>query len=235
MAPKSKKLRQSRMHAAIDAMRPFGFSSKTVQTKVRALLKEYGGDDCWPFIESDAYSLLIASILEEQEEENKGEKSFVGENLLETNVDGGSDAGPSEFVLSPVGSEIVDTASHTMQTVCNVKIEPSQANVPNTIPITSQLPKTLPIIHMSCNQQANSGLSSICNVKIEPSQANVNTIPITSQPPKTPSFAALKTIQPKSENLNGWLIEEDDDDASEPVNLAQAIKSSAIKRKHSEP
>lgn len=195
MAPKTKKLRQSRMCAAIDAMRPFGFSPKTVQAKVRALLKEYGGDDCWPFIESDAYTLLITSILEEKDGEKVGEKSFDEETLLQAqaeagihnNVSGESEVGPSEQVLSPVGSETVDTASHIVQTVCKVKEEPSQTSLLETTAIISL---------------------------------------------KSPTFSM---VQPKAENLNGWLIEEEEEDTAEPVKLTRAKKPSAIKRKRSDP
>ncbi|KAL0402892.1 UNVERIFIED_CONTAM: putative inactive histone-lysine N-methyltransferase SUVR1 [Sesamum radiatum] len=54
----------SRMHAALDAMRPMGFSTDTVRKCVKKLLKVYG-DDGWLFIEEAAYKLLIDMILEE--------------------------------------------------------------------------------------------------------------------------------------------------------------------------
>ncbi|KAL0341296.1 UNVERIFIED_CONTAM: hypothetical protein Sradi_4646400 [Sesamum radiatum] len=54
------------MHAALDAMRPMGFSTDTVRKCVKNLLKVYG-DDGWLFIEEAAYKLLIDTILEEPE------------------------------------------------------------------------------------------------------------------------------------------------------------------------
>lgn len=40
----------------------------------RVLLQEYGGDDGWPFIEADAYKLLIDTILDDQEDADAGEE-----------------------------------------------------------------------------------------------------------------------------------------------------------------
>ncbi|KAL0452746.1 UNVERIFIED_CONTAM: hypothetical protein Slati_1252700 [Sesamum latifolium] len=68
MAPRRRcsKVGLSRMHAALDAMRPMGFSTDTVRKCVKNLLKVYG-DDGWLFIEEAAYKLLIDTILEEPE------------------------------------------------------------------------------------------------------------------------------------------------------------------------
>ncbi|KAA8539619.1 hypothetical protein F0562_026311 [Nyssa sinensis] len=88
MAPRGRyrKPRITRMDAAIDAMIPFGFSEEIVRRTVKDLLKEYGGDEGWPFLEGDAYNLLIETILDEQDkceqEERKQEKCAEDENLL---------------------------------------------------------------------------------------------------------------------------------------------------------
>ncbi|KAI3470864.1 hypothetical protein Pfo_027527 [Paulownia fortunei] len=68
MAPRRRrsKVGLTRMHAALDAMRPMGFSSDVVRKCVKNLLKVYG-DDGWVFIEEAAYKLLIDTILEEPE------------------------------------------------------------------------------------------------------------------------------------------------------------------------
>ncbi|XP_042029493.1 uncharacterized protein LOC121776386 [Salvia splendens] len=63
--------RLTRMDAAVDAMLPLGFSEAMVKARVKKLLKEYGGDEGWPFIEESAYSVLIESILENM---NNGEQ-----------------------------------------------------------------------------------------------------------------------------------------------------------------
>ncbi|KAM1164217.1 hypothetical protein ACFX13_024185 [Malus domestica] len=72
MAPRPRgrpRKRNTRMCAAIDAMKPMGFSENLVCDTVKELLEVYGEDGDttgWPFIEEGAYSLLIETILEKQ-------------------------------------------------------------------------------------------------------------------------------------------------------------------------
>ncbi|KAK4436529.1 hypothetical protein Salat_0816600 [Sesamum alatum] len=68
MAPRRRrsKVGLSRMRAAVDALRPMGFSTDTVRKCVKNLLEVYG-DDGWLFIEEAAYKLLIDTLLEEPE------------------------------------------------------------------------------------------------------------------------------------------------------------------------
>uniref|UniRef100_A0A2N9J2U6 Peroxidase n=1 Tax=Fagus sylvatica TaxID=28930 RepID=A0A2N9J2U6_FAGSY len=64
----------SRLHAALDAMRPYGFCQDLVQLTLGEVLNVdilfvllfyvYGGDDGWEFIEEGCYSLLLETILE---------------------------------------------------------------------------------------------------------------------------------------------------------------------------
>ncbi|RWR78752.1 ubiquitin-binding WIYLD domain-containing protein [Cinnamomum micranthum f. kanehirae] len=67
MAPRArpKKVGLKRIDAAVDALRPLGFSKDIVHKTVNALLKVYDGN--WVFIEEGSYKLLIETILEEQE------------------------------------------------------------------------------------------------------------------------------------------------------------------------
>lgn len=68
MAPRGRaRKRLSRMDAATDAMTAFGFDERLVQRTVKQLLKEYGGDDGWVFIEEYGYKELIDAILRDQE------------------------------------------------------------------------------------------------------------------------------------------------------------------------
>ncbi|KAL3334277.1 hypothetical protein AABB24_030818, partial [Solanum stoloniferum] len=68
MAPRGRpRKRLSRMDAATDAMTAFGFDERFVQKTVKQLLKEYGGDDGWAFIEEYGYKELIEAILRDQE------------------------------------------------------------------------------------------------------------------------------------------------------------------------
>ncbi|KAJ7978068.1 WIYLD domain-containing protein [Quillaja saponaria] len=74
MAPRgrTRKRGQTRMDAALDAMRPYGFPDNLVKETVRELLNVYGGNDNWVFIEEDAYRLLIETILAKKN--NSGEE-----------------------------------------------------------------------------------------------------------------------------------------------------------------
>ncbi|XP_021625645.1 probable inactive histone-lysine N-methyltransferase SUVR1 isoform X2 [Manihot esculenta] len=69
-----------RIDAALDALRAMGFPEALVRRTVRNLLKVYGGDESWSFIEENSYRLLIDSILEEQE---KSERENYEPKLLE--------------------------------------------------------------------------------------------------------------------------------------------------------
>ncbi|CAI8603381.1 unnamed protein product [Vicia faba] len=73
MAPRRRTVKkgESRMDAALDAMAPFGFPSKLVRRTVDQLLQVYGGNDGWVFIEDSAYTLLINTLLEHQQEQDK--------------------------------------------------------------------------------------------------------------------------------------------------------------------
>ncbi|XP_022765025.1 uncharacterized protein LOC111310134 [Durio zibethinus] len=79
MAPRRKtpKVGFRRIDAAFDALRPMGFPDYVVRKTIRNLLKVYGGDDGWRFIEEYSYQLVIDTILQEQantEQENLKEK-----------------------------------------------------------------------------------------------------------------------------------------------------------------
>ncbi|PHT35927.1 hypothetical protein CQW23_23627 [Capsicum baccatum] len=82
--------RLSRMDAATDAMTAFGFDKRLVQNTVKQLLKEYGGDDGWAFIEEYGYKELIEAILRDQQtnDEQKVQYSVTfhedsfGQNVL---------------------------------------------------------------------------------------------------------------------------------------------------------
>ncbi|XP_052199870.1 uncharacterized protein LOC127806546 isoform X2 [Diospyros lotus] len=126
MAPRrrSRKPGLTRMDAAVDAMLPFGFSDNLVQRKVKELLKEYGGDEGWPFIEADAYKILIDAILDEQEGEAEPDKCSQGENIcldepLQVERIGdcsvAAEAGPSSLVL-PICSNVAGATVQTIET-----------------------------------------------------------------------------------------------------------------------
>ncbi|KAK2430950.1 histone-lysine N-methyltransferase SUVR2 protein [Trifolium repens] len=73
MAPrrKSRKMEgNSRMDAALDAMRQFGFEESLVRETIQKLLDVYDGIQGWPFIEEGSYKLLIESILSAEDRDN---------------------------------------------------------------------------------------------------------------------------------------------------------------------
>ncbi|KAL2994142.1 hypothetical protein AAZX31_10G150000 [Glycine max] len=122
MAPKRRpKKGESRMEAALDAMKPYGFPNRLVRTAVNSLLKVYGGNNGWVFIEESAYSLLIETLLEEQA------SSSPQDGLIEANPDGPNEA--MDIVSSPSGTAIqlpingVDTVS--AKTASELPIEPA--------------------------------------------------------------------------------------------------------------
>ncbi|KAL9239302.1 hypothetical protein vseg_013638 [Gypsophila vaccaria] len=62
--PRHRKVGLMRMDAAIDALKPMGYSPDFIRRKVKELLKVYG-DEGWSFIEEASYSLLLEYILED--------------------------------------------------------------------------------------------------------------------------------------------------------------------------
>lgn len=66
MAPRrTPKVGLRRIDAAFDALRPMGFTDDVVRKTIRKLLKTYGGDDGWVFIEEHYYKLVIDTIVDE--------------------------------------------------------------------------------------------------------------------------------------------------------------------------
>ncbi|XP_026436107.1 AT-rich interactive domain-containing protein 4A-like isoform X3 [Papaver somniferum] len=61
--------KQRRCDAAYENVKPLGFlNKKVIRTKIDSLLKVYGGDEGWAFIEEASYKLLIECLLECQEQ-----------------------------------------------------------------------------------------------------------------------------------------------------------------------
>ncbi|KAI3748809.1 hypothetical protein L6452_12164 [Arctium lappa] len=115
MATRHRKSRTSRMDAAIDAMAPFGFTEEVVVAKMRQLLKEYGGQNGYVFIELDAYSVLLEALLADQEKGNcerknqeqiaYGETSKASEMVEGEKVEAGHAISPAAgFIDIPVCS-----------------------------------------------------------------------------------------------------------------------------------
>lgn len=85
MAPRRKGT--TRMDAALDAMSPLGFPRKVVRRTVDKLLKVYGGNEGWNFIEDSAYRTLIEKLVElpqatDQSAETISASSETGNNQI---------------------------------------------------------------------------------------------------------------------------------------------------------
>ncbi|XP_028803737.1 uncharacterized protein LOC114758821 [Neltuma alba] len=80
---KKRKVGLMRIDAAMDSLCPMGFSRDLVRKTVNKLLKAYGGDQGWVFIEEASYKVVIDAILEEQESKEKTELENAHPKLLE--------------------------------------------------------------------------------------------------------------------------------------------------------
>ncbi|KMZ64411.1 Histone-lysine N-methyltransferase [Zostera marina] len=79
MAPTRKKKKGlDRIDAAVDAMRPMGFSRSTTVKAVNKLLKVYGGNDGFIFIEEACYKVLLDELLPEEGQEEPAMMSLDG-------------------------------------------------------------------------------------------------------------------------------------------------------------
>ncbi|KAH1229741.1 hypothetical protein GmHk_10G029405 [Glycine max] len=137
MAPKRRpKKGESRMEAALDAMKPYGFPNRLVRTAVNSLLKVYGGNNGWVFIEESAYSLLIETLLEEQANGPNevtpagcSNSAFLACSNTQTSDDTPLTNQAMDIVSSPSGTAIqlpingVDTVS--AKTASELPIEPA--------------------------------------------------------------------------------------------------------------
>ncbi|TKY56852.1 histone-lysine N-methyltransferase [Spatholobus suberectus] len=102
---KNKMAGNTRMDAALDAMRQFGFARQVVRETVKELLEVYDGTQGWPFIEEASYKLLIETILSKQgSAEDRDDARRDGVN--ETSTAGVSEVGSSGLVAQ-------DTLLHT--------------------------------------------------------------------------------------------------------------------------
>ncbi|KAF4386114.1 hypothetical protein F8388_016366 [Cannabis sativa] len=120
MAPKARfnKRGNTRMDAALDAMGQFGFQKQRVREAVRKLLRVYGGDDGWPFIEEDYYRVLLEALLEKDGSQDDAR------SLKDTET---STAGPSSGVTTRSYAKF-----QTLKT--NLQIEAALNSIKDTEP-----------------------------------------------------------------------------------------------------
>ncbi|XAR65917.1 Histone-lysine N-methyltransferase [Bertholletia excelsa] len=243
---RSRKPRLTRMDAAIDAMAPFGFLEQLVRGKVKDLLREYGGDVGWPFIEADAYKLLIDSLLDQQEEEDKrSTRDGNGSALLdEPQKDGRSgnfppaaDAGPSCLTPASRCLEVIDAAVQTSDTDSGDHTPPAQncdevrmLNDAGESCVSQQLPQTALDLTLKSSLPTEPLDSS-------PVISHPPVLPLSEALPKSclplvPSLPPASILQPKRKKpCFGW-ISDDDDDTEDFIILTPApLKTKGRKRK----
>ncbi|XP_065869558.1 uncharacterized protein [Euphorbia lathyris] len=107
MAPRGRPRKprgQTRMDAAIDAMKCYGFPEKLIVATIKELLDVYGLEG-WPFIEEAAYKVLLENILEKVE--NQANDKEKDESLQS------DDEAVDNTLVSPAGSSITSPGPTT--------------------------------------------------------------------------------------------------------------------------
>lgn len=228
MAPRGRprKVGLRRMDAAIDAMRPLGFSKELVKRTVSNLLEVYEGDAGWVFIEEASYKLLIDTILEEQDKDleearggdDAGPSSVVSNDVEPSSIAGfsvvaGDDIGSSVAGLSGGVLDIAEPSATGLQLPC-----PKLAGMVTTLQMNDTVGKDLlpPVEGEGSGwrdivQDNNYGPKQI-NTKIRNTDENSGAYSIYQSP--------LCAISPELNNLpkqrrrrcHGWINNDDNDD-----------------------
>ncbi|KAL8102857.1 uncharacterized protein LOC141677347 [Apium graveolens] len=188
-----RKPRETRMDAAVDAMKDFGFEEKLIKSTVKELLKVYGGSDAWPLIEDGHYATLLDLLLKTNEGKECGNEASTSKNVegasqldqpeqtmaLEQNPDA-TEAGTAEPLndAEPPFSDITDNASGNDYT----GMEDSRGADVNL---------NVPAINTDSNPDMT---NSIDPLTILPPQPPIGTIP-----------------NPRRKPCYGWLSDEDED------------------------
>ncbi|XP_010067514.1 uncharacterized protein LOC104454385 [Eucalyptus grandis] len=123
--------RNSRMGAALDAMRQYGFPERIVRQTVRELLEVYTGE--WHFIEVDAYMALIEALLEKQDQRETKE--------IEASTSSRHDGDTSTMLIAGPSSSGVVLPEHEAEAAMNyIEAPGSSSRVDEAIPLASALP-----------------------------------------------------------------------------------------------
>lgn len=156
MAPSRHRPRKGlqRIDAAFDALIPLGFTKEIIRKTIKDLLKVYGGDEGWVFVEEAAYKLVIDTILEKQEEEEAHDEMLQIEGevvdnpasleMIEPVVDGGE----TSLLLEEGMSENLQpgTVSHTSSELPDaIGIE---GTCSNGVPIVTEDSLQQPALHL---------------------------------------------------------------------------------------
>ncbi|XP_056161590.1 uncharacterized protein LOC115664518 isoform X1 [Syzygium oleosum] len=127
---KQRNARNTRMDAALDAMRQYGFPERMVRETVRELLKVYTGE--WHFIEVDAYMALIEALLEKQ---NQWETKEV-----EASTSSRKDGDTSTMLVVGPSSGVVSSEHEAEAAMSDTEATEAFSQVDEALPLTSAVP-----------------------------------------------------------------------------------------------
>ncbi|PSS33331.1 Inactive histone-lysine N-methyltransferase [Actinidia chinensis var. chinensis] len=213
MAPRGRprKRRLMRMDAAVDHMGLYGFPEELVRGSVKSLLKEYGGDDGWPFIEENGYMVLLNDILKEQDERIAGENSNEEENLLLDVAPGdeipgdnfvAADAGPSSLVRLPICSGVANNATQTMETEVRGRLLAAEGGGKGQTDIASD---------QNCNEK-DMVVASGNNEQESAQTMELDNTPVQSSPFVVPSATRSNDLPIRScKPCFGWISNDDEE------------------------
>ncbi|XP_057477071.1 uncharacterized protein LOC130764772 isoform X3 [Actinidia eriantha] len=200
-----------RMDAAVDHMGLYGFPEELVRRSVKKLLKEYGGDDGWPFIEENGYMVLLDDMLKEQDERVAGENSNEEENLLldmapADEIAGDNsvadDGGPLSLVRLPICSGVTDDAMQIMETEVSDHILSAGGGGQGRTDIA---------LDQNCNDNDMVGASGKCEEESTQIMELDNT-PVQSSPSVVPSTTPSNDLPRRRKPCFGWISSDDKED-----------------------
>ncbi|ESW16786.1 hypothetical protein PHAVU_007G184700 [Phaseolus vulgaris] len=224
MAPKGRKKGEKRIDAALDAMHLYGFPRKLVRTTVDSLLKVYGRQDGWVFIEDSSYTLLIDTLLENQANPSPQD------GLIEANPGDGPNevtpAGCSNSALlacckaqtsddTPLADQVMGTVSVASETGSQLPIK-SVDTVSTTSGIGSAFSKSVGI--SSVNRGSANGLlvkaESETPIKAVTISAEINSENLAwreNQGPKSPQLVP-RLDHKRRRPCYGWISSDEEDE-----------------------
>ncbi|XP_045808475.1 uncharacterized protein LOC123902730 [Trifolium pratense] len=249
MAPKRRSLKKGerRMDAALDAMIPYGFPNKLVRRTVDQLLKVYGGNDGWVFIEDSAYTLLINTLLEQQQQEDQDQDGLIEDNpgnaagcskrtllLPCTNTETSDDAPLANQALdtisaaSETGNQLpvaVDSATATSKAVIELPIKPVDTSAATSQPV-NQL--SIMAVDTATSKTVNKlplkavdTVSAIMEIDDQvPIKVIIDSVSAENEyePPQTKSPQPIgKLCHKRRRPCHGWLSSDDEEEEEEDL------------------
>ncbi|CAJ1971001.1 unnamed protein product [Sphenostylis stenocarpa] len=207
--PRKKSTGITRMDAALDAMRQFGFGIRLTRETVHELLDVYGGTQGWPFIEEACYKLLIETLLSKQEEASEGKDKDGVNNVTPSAVI--PDVGSSGLVSED--SELQTSDGLDSSTQASDQGNASSGNLETDVgDVALQAAGGRP--EQGMNKSTNEQNAAV-NVKGNNDSTIVNKVKSTCSD-KAPMIQSSKAFNPLSnhrrEGYYGWICNGSDED-----------------------